>query len=73
MQSMVRFSVSHDVKQVGLIIMADALAGIGHACGHNLIAIVSLGAALATARLVSSRKLGGRVVLLGTPAEGLLA
>ena len=27
----------------------DALAGIGHACGHNLIAIISLAAALATA------------------------
>ena len=48
----------------------DALVGIGHACGHNLIAMVSLGAALATAKTVRDQKLSGRVVLLGTPAEG---
>ena len=48
----------------------DALAGIGHACGHNLIAIVSLGAALATARVVKEEHLTGKVVLFGTPAEG---
>ncbi|KAK5173734.1 uncharacterized protein LTR77_002415 [Saxophila tyrrhenica] len=47
----------------------DALAGIGHACGHNLIAIVSLGAALATAELLRQKDIGGRVVLFGTPAE----
>lgn len=48
----------------------DALIGIGHACGHNLIAISSLGAALAAARVVSEEGLGGKVVLFGTPAEG---
>jgi amidohydrolase len=44
----------------------DALPGIGHACGHNLIATAALGAALALAKL---DRLPGRVVLLGTPAE----
>ena len=48
----------------------DALVGIGHACGHNLIAIVSLGAALATAKILRDAKLEGKVVLFGTPAEG---
>ena len=48
----------------------DALAGIGHACGHNLIAIVSLGAALATAEVLKRKGLPGKVVLFGTPAEG---
>ncbi|CAK4033839.1 Peptidase M20 domain-containing 2 [Lecanosticta acicola] len=47
----------------------DALKGIGHACGHNLIAIASVGGALATARLVEEESLGGKVVLFGTPAE----
>ncbi|KXT01538.1 hypothetical protein AC578_4549 [Pseudocercospora eumusae] len=47
----------------------DALKGIGHACGHNLICIASVGAALATAKLLAHQKLGGQVVLLGTPAE----
>lgn len=45
------------------------MAGIGHACGHNLIAIVSLAGALATANLIKSEGLAGKVVLFGTPAE----
>jgi len=48
----------------------DALSGLGHACGHNLIAVSSMGAALATAQVVLEKKLGGKVVLFGTPAEG---
>lgn len=48
----------------------DALKGIGHACGHNLIAIASVGGALATARAMEEHALGGKVVLFGTPAEG---
>jgi metal-dependent amidase/aminoacylase/carboxypeptidase family protein len=48
----------------------DALTGLGHACGHNLIAVSSVGAALATADVMVKRKLGGKVVLFGTPAEG---
>ena len=53
------------------LISIDALAKIGHACGHNLIAIVSLAGALATARVINDEKLGGKVMLFGTPAEGL--
>jgi amidohydrolase len=45
----------------------DALPGIGHACGHNIIATAGLGAGLAAAALAD--ELGGRVVILGTPAE----
>lgn len=45
----------------------DALPGIGHACGHNIIAAAGLGAGLAAATLAD--ELGGRVVVLGTPAE----
>jgi amidohydrolase len=45
----------------------DALPGIGHACGHNVIAAAGLGAGLAAAALAD--ELGGRVVVLGTPAE----
>lgn len=47
----------------------DALPNLGHACGHNLIAIVGVGAALATAEVMRAQKLGGKVVLFGTPAE----
>ncbi|MEN1761439.1 M20 family metallopeptidase [Anoxynatronum sibiricum] len=45
----------------------DALPEIGHACGHNLIAASAIGAALVLSRLVPET--GGRVVLMGTPAE----
>ena len=45
----------------------DALPGVGHACGHNIIATAGLGAALALAKL--GTKLPGRVRYLGTPAE----
>ena len=45
----------------------DALPGIGHACGHNVIAAAGLGAGLAAATVASA--LGGRVAILGTPAE----
>lgn len=51
----------------------DALPGIGHACGHNLIAIVSLGSALAAANVLREKGLGGQIVLFGTPAEGELS
>src|SRR5256714_5811770 len=46
----------------------DALPGIGHACGHNIIGTAGLGAALAAAAVVD--EVGGRLVVLGTPPEG---
>ena len=45
----------------------DALPGLGHACGHNIIAASSVGAALALAAVADD--LGLTVTLLGTPAE----
>jgi amidohydrolase len=45
----------------------DALPGIGHACGHNIIAASALGAGLALAR--SDQRFPGRVLIIGTPAE----
>ncbi|MFQ5846297.1 MAG: M20 family metallopeptidase [Candidatus Methylomirabilales bacterium] len=45
----------------------DALPDIGHACGHNLIAAGSVGAALALKALLG--EVPGRVVLVGCPAE----
>lgn len=51
---------------VAILSEYDALPGIGHACGHNIIAAAGLGAALALSKLKS---LKGRVRYLGTPAE----
>lgn len=45
----------------------DALPGIGHGCGHNLLGTTALGAALVLKDYVAKR--GGRVLLFGTPAE----
>ena len=45
----------------------DALPGIGHACGHNIIAATAVGAGLALAPLADD--LGLTVKVMGTPAE----
>jgi amidohydrolase len=56
-----------DAPMVAVLCEYDALPGIGHACGHNIIAAAGLGAGLAAASL--AEQLGGRVMILGTPAE----
>ena len=45
----------------------DALPGLGHACGHNLISAITVGAALALAPVVDD--LGLTLTVIGTPAE----
>lgn len=45
----------------------DALIDIGHACGHNIIGVTSIAAAVALSETLD--KTGGKVVVLGTPAE----
>ena len=45
----------------------DALPEIGHGCGHNLIAMAAMGAALGLQ--ANSRELPGRMMVIGTPAE----
>ena len=49
----------------------DALPGIGHGCGHNIIAAMGVGGFLALAELEKRHPgtIPGTVVLLGTPAE----
>ncbi|HEX3623325.1 MAG TPA: M20 family metallopeptidase [Acidimicrobiales bacterium] len=60
-------SGSGDGPTVAVICEYDALPGIGHACGHNIIAAAGLGAGLAAGALADEA--GGRLVVLGTPAE----
>jgi amidohydrolase len=52
---------------VGICAEYDALPGIGHACGHNLIASMAVGAAVGLAGVADD--LGLRVTVFGTPAE----
>ena len=53
--------------RVAILAEYDALPGVGHACGHNLIATGAVGAFVAAASVVEA--VGGEVLLLGTPAE----
>ena len=52
---------------VGLIAEYDALAGLGHACGHNLMAAGMMAAAAALRSVLP--ELPGTVAFYGTPAE----
>lgn len=52
---------------VAILSEYDALPGIGHSCGHNVIAVMGLGASIALSALKAD--LPGRVRYLGTPAE----
>ena len=52
---------------VAVLCEYDALPGIGHACGHNVIGAAGVGAAIAAAAVADEA--GGRVLVLGTPAE----
>jgi len=52
---------------VGICAEYDALPGIGHACGHNIIAAAAVGAAAALAPMCDD--LGISLVVIGTPAE----
>ncbi|WP_053367646.1 M20 family metallopeptidase [Bacillus sp. FJAT-27245] len=45
----------------------DALPGIGHACGHNIIGTTSVAAAIALSKVIDVT--GGEAVVFGTPAE----
>ncbi|MHA2788252.1 M20 family metallopeptidase [Corynebacterium sp. S7] len=51
-------------RTIAVLSEYDALPGIGHACGHNIIAAAGVGAFLGAAGIGS-----GKVVFLGTPAE----
>ncbi|MBB5851234.1 M20 family metallopeptidase [Amycolatopsis umgeniensis] len=53
--------------RIALCAEYDALPGLGHACGHNLIAASSIGAALGLAAIADDA--GLTVEVYGTPAE----
>ena len=62
-----RASAGHGSLHVALCAEYDALPDVGHACGHNIIAATSLGAAIGLAAVADELDL--TVVLLGTPSE----
>ena len=65
------FRAEYDSKKegptIGLTCEYDALPDIGHGCGHDIIATAPMGAAFALKEVVE--RVGGKVILYGTPAE----
>ena len=58
-----------EMPRIALLAEYDALPGVGHACGHNIIAASAVGAGVAS-RIVADN-CGGTVAVIGTPAEEL--
>ncbi len=54
---------------IAILAEYDALPGIGHACGHNVIATAGTGAGAALAAALGTLPFPGRIQVIGTPAE----
>ncbi|MBR2438867.1 MAG: M20 family metallopeptidase [Lentisphaeria bacterium] len=67
------FKVTKNVCGGGLSVLFiseyDALPGLGHACGHNLIAVSGLAAFLSAVRYAEDHQISATFTLIGTPAE----
>jgi amidohydrolase len=64
---MAHFEGQKPGARVAFVAEYDALPGIGHGCGHNIIAAAAFGAAIALRKVVS--EFGGTIILYGTPDE----
>ena len=53
--------------KIAMLAEYDALPGLGHGCGHNLIAMISVGAGIAMREFAD--EYGGEIYVFGTPAE----
>jgi amidohydrolase len=62
-----RARIGNGPLNVAICAEYDSLPGIGHACGHNVIAASAVGAALAAAKVAD--EVGLTVTVIGTPAE----
>jgi amidohydrolase len=67
LETAVRVRAGDGRPRVAILAEYDALPGIGHACGHNVICATAVGAFLAVADVAGD--LDGSVELIGTPAE----
>ena len=52
---------------IGYLVEYDALPGIGHGCGHNILGATTTGAGIVLRKLID--EIGGKVCVLGSPAE----
>ena len=53
--------------KIGMLAEYDALPGLGHACGHNLICTMAVGSGIAMREFAD--EFGGEIYVIGTPAE----
>jgi amidohydrolase len=58
-----------DGPRVAFVCEYDALRGLGHACGHNLIGTASAAAGIALLRILRESGIAGQVRVVGSPAE----
>lgn len=61
------FTHGNGGRTIGINSEMDALPGIGHACGHNLIAISGVGVACAIKAVMENFDIPGKILVLGTP------
>jgi len=64
-----RGSYGQGKPAIAILAEYDALPGLGHACGHNLIAAGAVGAGVASKLAID--RFGGSILIIGTPAEEL--
>ncbi len=53
--------------RIGILVEYDALPGVGHGCGHNLLCGATIGAGLGVKGVLE--QIAGEVIVFGTPAE----
>jgi len=69
METAFRASKGAGRPAVSFLAEYDALPGVGHACGHNVIGASAVGAGIALAAVLEKAGLGATVIVDGTPAE----
>lgn len=62
-----RYDSGIEGPTIGFLAEYDALPGLGHACGHNIIGTASVLAGIALKQVID--KIGGKIIVLGCPAE----
>ena len=62
-----RYESTKPGPTIGFLAEYDALPGLGHACGHNIIGTASTLAGVALSKVID--QIGGTVIVLGCPAE----
>ena len=63
------FSAKEGGPTIAVLAEYDALPGVGHACGHNIIGTSAAGAGVGVKKALEMSGIPGRVLVLGTPAE----